>query len=218
MVRARNKDLIVRARSGYIAGQSRPTSHYKEDQSCSEILRVQFPIVADCDRRIDSAARPRSSCARASAKSNEKVDSHGPLASRRRRSARARTRGASSKSITKAAAAQQSATRRNDAAAAAHTAANDAGNKATEAGNKYRHDGQGQQAPRLRSGPERRPGQLQVRQDRCCRMTAKTAARRDGRAAEAGSEGHLSRDRGPHGQRRRQGRSTRRSASSAPKR
>ena len=27
VVRARNKDLIVRARSGYIAGQSRPTSH-----------------------------------------------------------------------------------------------------------------------------------------------------------------------------------------------
>ena len=27
VVRARNKDLIVRARSGYIAGQSRPTAH-----------------------------------------------------------------------------------------------------------------------------------------------------------------------------------------------
>jgi hypothetical protein len=27
VVRARNKDLVVRARSGYIAGQSSPTSH-----------------------------------------------------------------------------------------------------------------------------------------------------------------------------------------------
>ena len=27
VVRARNKDLVVRARSGYIAGQSRPTAH-----------------------------------------------------------------------------------------------------------------------------------------------------------------------------------------------
>jgi hypothetical protein len=27
VVRARNKDLIVRARSGYIAGQSRPAAH-----------------------------------------------------------------------------------------------------------------------------------------------------------------------------------------------
>jgi hypothetical protein len=27
VVRARKKDLIVRARSGYIAGQSRPTAH-----------------------------------------------------------------------------------------------------------------------------------------------------------------------------------------------
>jgi hypothetical protein len=27
VVRARNKDLVVRARTGYIAGQSRPNSH-----------------------------------------------------------------------------------------------------------------------------------------------------------------------------------------------
>ena len=80
-----------------------------------------------------------------------------------------------------------------------------------------RRDRQGEHAARLRSRPERGPGQLQVRQDDAARR-GEAEDRRDGRAAEAGSEEHLPRDRRAHRQRRPEGRSTRRSASSAPRR
>ena len=95
---------------------------------------------------------------------NEKVDSQGRAIEETQERTR-RNEGRISEVDQKAGGGRPEGGGSGQAAAAAHTAANAANTLGTEANTKVRHDRPGQQAAGLRSRPERRPGQLQVRQD-----------------------------------------------------
>ena len=169
---------------------------------------------------LSSAARPpappRSSCARRVGEVNEKVDSQGRAIEETQERTR-QNEGRISEVDQKAAAAAQRAAGGQLGGGDSRPERGGRQGCRRRSQHQGRHDGQGQPAARLRSGAERRPGQLQVRQDRAAGRS-QAEDRPDGGAAEAGSEEHLPRDRGPHRQRRRRARPTRRSASSAPKR
>ena len=92
---------------------------------------------------------------------NEKVDSQGRAIEETQERTR-KNEGRIGEVDSKAQAAAQAAQAANDAAAAANT---DGDQRRHRSQHQVRRDRQGQQAPGLRSGAERGPGQLQVRQD-----------------------------------------------------
>ena len=213
-VRARGKDLIVRARSGYIRGAISPD--FVGGSSCSGSSSSLSPIV------VLAAADPRRARRRSFVRhERRRSERQGRLA----RPLGRRDPGAD--------AAERRPHRRSRSARRRRRTGGGEGEH--RAPPRRRHCGQRRQrgrqrgtaprpiaveeaiaAARVRSRAERGPGQLQVRQDRAAGRGQGQARPADHRA-QGRSEGRLLRDRRAHRQRRRARSSTRSSGSSAPK-
>ncbi len=213
VVRARKKDLVIRARNGYIAGQSRPFG-----LGGADMLRKLFVVVPVAVLAIggSSACATKKFVRTQVGEVNEKVDSQGRSIEETQERVR-RNEGRISEVDQRAQAAAQSAQQANDAASAANTAAASAANAASEVDGKV---------DTMDKANRRLVYEVVLSEDQGNFKFGKTALpdeakqrnRPDGPAAQAGSEERLHRDRRPHRQRRRQGHQRAASASSAPRR
>ena len=163
VVRARDKDLTVRARSGYIAGQSRPIRIRRIDH-VSEILHG--PPDRGAGGRWVDGVRDQEVRAHQRRRSERQGRLARPLG-RGDAGAHAQERRAITEVDQKAqAGGRRRRRRRRQRATAAQQRAQPTPATATEAGTKVDAIDKASQAPRLRSRAQRGSGQLQVRQDR----------------------------------------------------
>ena len=203
VVRARNKDLIVRARSGYIAGQSRPNS----DVGGSIMFRKFFMAVpvAAFWRSAARPPAPRKKFVRTSVgEVNDKVDSLGRSVEETQERTR-QNEGRITEVDQKAQAAAQSAQQANQAPAQRRSATR---------GRRVGTQGATRRSTRSTRPVARLVYEVVLSEDQgnfkfgqtTLPDEAKQRIDADDPAAEAGSEERLHRDRRTHRQRRRQGR------------